>query len=261
MSSGLTFNPSSLKVTIGTAVFTATDASAGVTITAGSPSNGFTVDIDMTKYQTTPGINGEVKIEYNGTVNTNAVTKIDENHAVLKYSNDPTDSTTKTENPPVIVKTFSAKIVIDKIKEGEEATKLGEAVFVLKNTHGDNSGKFYKRDGDVVSWVASQDDATPVTTDENGAAEFEGLENGTYDLIETKAPTGYNLRKDPVPVTINGTNVDAGTLTVTSQVGNSAGAILPTTGGVGTTLFYMVGGIMVAVAGVLLITRKRMKAE
>ncbi|MBE6994414.1 MAG: LPXTG cell wall anchor domain-containing protein, partial [Ruminococcaceae bacterium] len=68
-------------------------------------------------------------------------------------------------------------------------------------------------------------------------------------------------RKDPVPVTINGTNEDAGTLTVTSQVGNSAGAILPTTGGVGTTLFYMVGGIMVAVAGVLLITRKRMKAE
>ena len=100
-----------------------------------------------------------------------------------------------------------------------------------------------------------------MTTDENGEAKFEGLEDGTYELIEVVAPAGYNLLTAPVEATVSGSDTDTTTLSVSKTIENNSGTVLPSTGGIGTTIFYVVGSILVVAAGVLLITKKRMSRE
>ena len=75
--------------------------------------------------------------------------------------------------------------------------------------------------------------------------------------METEAPEGYNLLDKAVEVKVEGSDTSAN-LNVTSPVANGTGAILPGTGGMGTTIFYVVGGTLVVAAAVLLITKKRM---
>lgn len=115
------------------------------------------------------------------------------------------------------------------------------------------------------------------TVGNDGVLRFEGLSAGTYTITEIKAPDGYNLLKDPITVTIGftvpeapstectwtytGTDIVNGTNTNHVTVINQSGSELPSTGGMGTTLFYIVGGILVLAAVVLLVTKKRMSAE
>jgi len=76
-----------------------------------------------------------------------------------------------------------------------------------------------------------------------------------YYLVGTKAPTGYNGLHDPIHLTVNGR------ASVHEDVTNNKGAELPSTGGIGTTLFYISGGILVLAAVILLVTKKRMSAN
>lgn len=112
-----------------------------------------------------------------------------------------------------------------------------------------------------------------ITTGETGALVINGLADGTYYLTEIKAPRGYNLLREPVKVTIGHKDAN-GKLTETSFVGNqtetdtsgvvkvenNAGAELPSTGGIGTTVFYVLGSAMALGAVILLVTKKRMAA-
>lgn len=112
-----------------------------------------------------------------------------------------------------------------------------------------------------------------ITTGETGALVINGLADGTYYLTETKAPRGYNLLREPVKVTV-AHKTENGKLTETSFVGNqtetdtsgvvkvenNAGAELPSTGGIGTTAFYVLGSAMALGAVILLVTKKRMAA-
>lgn len=115
------------------------------------------------------------------------------------------------------------------------------------------------------------------TVGTDGVLRFEGLSAGTYIITEIKAPAGYNLLTDPITVTIGftaptapstdctwtytGTAVVNETNTNQITVVNRAGTELPSTGGIGTTIFYVIGGVLVAAAGVLLIVKKRMSKE
>lgn len=113
-----------------------------------------------------------------------------------------------------------------------------------------------------------------ITTGETGALVINGLADGTYYLTETKAPRGYNLLREPVKVTIGHNKNANGKLTETSfvanqtetdtsglvKVENNAGAELPSTGGIGTTVFYVLGSAMALGAVILLVTKKRMAA-
>ena len=112
-----------------------------------------------------------------------------------------------------------------------------------------------------MAQLAAMTTITVVTTDAQGKANFDGLEDGTYELVEVEAPKGYNLLTSPVEVVIDGadaTETDLSPLTVTTPVENNSGTQLPSTGGIGTTIFYVVGTILVIGAGVVLITRRRM---
>ncbi|MBE5781588.1 MAG: LPXTG cell wall anchor domain-containing protein, partial [Clostridiales bacterium] len=125
-----------------------------------------------------------------------------------------------------------------------------------------------------------------------GTFSVTGLDHGTYYLKEIVAPDGYNLLTDAIKVTItptiaandaNGgvittleatvdmntgdsnivdvTATDTGLSTISFNVANNSGILLPSTGGMGTTIFYVAGGVLVLLALVLLISRRRMKNE
>lgn len=108
-----------------------------------------------------------------------------------------------------------------------------------------------------------------IQTDATGRFRIEGLDSGTYYLVETKAPAPYNVVPEPIVITIdkdgkiNATTDDGGNTTGLDEIKvlNQDGTELPSTGGMGTTLFYVIGGILVVAAVVLLITKKRMSAE
>jgi LPXTG-motif cell wall-anchored protein len=98
-----------------------------------------------------------------------------------------------------------------------------------------------------------------------GEVTIKGLDlDKTYQLVETEAPVGYNKLTDPWPVSTNAKVDDDGNITVQAtdfadtNVVNNTGSTLPSTGGIGTTIFYVVGGVLVVAAGVLLVTKKRM---
>ena len=259
MSDGLTFNRNSLAVKVGSADVTADTDKCTITYEATTAPNTFKVTIKVMNCK----VGDDIVVTYNATVNEKAIAVVSENKAELTYSNNPTDSESKTNTPPEIVKVYSAKIVIDKYEAGKEDTKLPNAKFVLYKEVTSETGKstvYYKwNDTDKkVEWVADMTDADVVKTDDNGAAYFNGLANGDYYLVETKAPDGYNQLTEPHKVTVAGSITDTTKLTAIAKVANSTGTELPSTGGMGTTVFYVLGFALVMGAVVLLVTKKRM---
>ena len=258
MSEGLTFKKD-VKVTVdGTDVTTACTPTYDVEKNA----NKFTVSIPVKSYP----IGKEILVTYSAVVNENAVAVVSTNEAKLTYSNNPTTGETK-DSQPQKKEVYSAKIVIDKFETDNENKKLEGAKFVLYKkapTAADpNAIQYYKKWDDTdptkaVSWVNTIAEATEVTTGSDGAAYFEGLADGTYYLVETKAPAGYNQLTGPKEVTVAGSTTDTTKLSVEAKVANSAGTLLPSTGGMGTTIFYVLGAVLVVGAGVLLVTKKRM---
>ena len=273
---------------------------------------GFTLTIDNLK--NFPYVNDDgrnyILVFYDAVLNENAEIGLpgNENTAYLEFSNNPNgDGTGRTEDDKVIVFTYE----LDGTKvDGETQAALQNAQFVLLN--GAKSEAAVVVDGKVTGWVkvateaAAGDVKIPETYEEwverygnqnviltsaaDGIFKIAGLDDGTYHLLEIKAPNGYNLLEDPVELVISATtangqdwnsgiaadaltgltitvdngavqNGDLDTGIVNVTVANNQGATLPETGGMGTTLFYIIGGLLVVGAGVLLVVRIRMKAH
>ena len=258
MSEGLTFKKD-VKVTVGGKDVT-TDCTT--TYNVDDNTNKFTVSIPVKSYT----IGAEIEVTYSALVNENAVAKISKNSATLTYSNNPSEGT-KNTTTPVEETVYSSKIVIDKYEKGSTTTKLEGAEFVLYKEVTPEGGttatkQYYKwnEENKKVEWVDTIANATTVKTDKNGAASFNGLADGTYYLVETKAPAGYNLLENPHKVEVKGGSTEAD-LSVNANVANSTGTTLPSTGGMGTTIFYVLGSALVLGAVVLLVTKKRMSTK
>ena len=118
-------------------------------------------------------------------------------------------------------------------------TKAADTVYYTVDPKGTNLIDMAQKDGDNYLY---------------SSAVVYGLDkDSTYYLEETKAPEGYNKLAEEKEVNLGSTT--------SIDVVNNAGSVLPSTGGIGTTIFYVVGSIMVVAAGVLLITKKRMSRE
>lgn len=198
------------------------------------------------------------------------------NSGYLEYSNNPYhtgegDTTSKT--PEDMVVDFTYQLAVNKVDNALKPLK--GAGFTL-----------YKYNGTVYEAVGTE--ITGVTT-----FEFKGVDAGQYKLVETTTPKGFNTvdelefivkaehdeTSDTPTLTsltvvdtdgnsLTATNTEAGKFVVTkkdglaaTQIINNSGSTLPSTGGIGTTMFYVGGGVLVAGAGVILITKKRAKKD
>ena len=169
--------------------------------------------------------------------------------------------------------TYTWKLPIYKYhKDGKTKKALAGAEFILyKGSEEENRDYAQVTDGKLTGWTQTKTEATKLVSGDDGMIAVEGLDADIYYLEETKAPRGYNKLAGPVKVEISHTVSDEGAhmthtlkqdTTVVEEVGieNNSGTELPSTGGMGTTIFYVFGSILVIGAVVLLITKKRMSA-
>lgn len=193
----------------------------------------------------------EIVVTYKATVTSDALQDNPaKNTATISYGNN-----SEFTSEPSEVEVYNAKISVIKYDGAKANNKyLAGAGFVLKNA----AGKYYKITNGVVSWVDTEADATEYTSGADGKlnGEFTGLANGTYTLIEKTVPAGYNKAADQT-FTIDKGDYTAENLKQQAEVENNKGSVLPSTGGMGTTLFYVVGGLMVAGAAIALIAKSR----
>lgn len=260
----------------------------------------FTVSFDDLKTVSGVTQGKYIIVEYTATLNTGAVIGLDgnPNTVYLEYSNKPnqsaagdTDNTGKTPQDRVIV--FTYELDTTKVDGQDTSKKLKDAKFVLLNA-GKNQVAKVDANNKLVGWetvdpenVTTWPAGSELTSDGNGLFKVIGLDAGTYNLREIAAPAGYNLLSQDVEVVItagtennqswngnpsealktlavtaNGTagtgNPDAGIASIT--IANNKGNTLPETGGIGTTVFYVLGSILVIGAVVLLVSKKRMNA-
>lgn len=166
--------------------------------------------------------------------------------------------------------TYTWKLPIYKYHmDGETKTALAGAEFILYKGTEENREYAQVTNGKLTGWTKTKTEATTLVSDTNGMIAVEGLDADIYYLEETKAPGGYNKLAGPVKVEISHTvSVEGADMTNTLkqdttvvekvEIENKSGTLLPETGGMGTTIFYVLGSILVIGAVVLLVTRKRM---
>ena len=288
LSKGLTYNNDAKVYIDGT-------ETNGFTVTATVNADGITtltVSCDDVK-ALGAGNSSVITVEYTAKLNENAVlgSAGNPNEVYLEYSNNPNKSEEGNnetgETPKDVVIVFTYKTIINKV-DSENAPLTGAAFKLEKLIKG--------KDGAAGTWTTVKEFTVDETTT---SFTFSGLDDGQYKLTETKTPAGYNTI-DPIYFVIEAThdatadtpaltvlkayltdengnkktevkdgetvNIDLGTVdltagSITTTVVNKSGSELPSTGGIGTTIFYVLGSILVIGAAVLLVTKKRMSTK
>lgn len=217
------------------------------------------------------GVDAVITIKYSAKITSDALTvDTGKNTASISYGENSQNTKSIPDND--VPHVYNASIVVKKwdTSNSQSKTALAGAGFVLSKTES-GSTTYYKiadatapATGKIVSWVPSIEDATEYTTSVDSSTNtatvtFTGLASGEYTLIEKTVPAGYNKAADQ-DITIAQSITEAN-LTQTAEVDNKTGSTLPSTGGMGTTLFYVLGGLLVAGAGVLLVTKRRMNGK
>lgn len=226
-----------------------------------------------------------LRVKYTATVNEHAVIgdEGNKNTAHLTYGNNST-----VESTPSETFTYTYEFNVFKFyKNGETETALAGAKFQLYKKVENTELYAVITDGKLVKWVAADsEEISTLTSEEARKIKISGLDADTYYLKEIEAPEGYNILTAPIKIVItestegsDGINADTdGKVEYTyndekSQAGddetdknvvkveNKSGTLLPSTGGIGTTIFYVVGGILMLGAVILLITKKKMGSK
>ena len=160
----------------------------------------------------------------------------------------------------VPVKLFTGELVLLKYGDGNVNNALANAEFVLYKDGEEVPLTFTKQENGKYKYAPDAEDATAtLVTDENGMIDVEGLDVGSYHFEETKAPEGYSINTDgkTLTLTVNG-DVATAKLYNEGQLNDTKLSALPSTGGIGTTIFTIAGCvIMIAAAGLFFASRKK----
>lgn len=290
LSAGLTFNSTSVRVyVVNGNTETQLDA-ADYTIDE-NPTDGCSFEVtvtDLKNLQTSVNVIGKsvIRVEYTAELNDNAVigqgvrltNQGNPNVAYLEYSNNPYDKTKTGKTPEDKVTVFTFELDVTKIDDAEKT--LNGAGFTLYKWNATGSGA---SDG---SWVKVGNEIVGTNSKPISSFTWTGLDSGEYKIVETTVPEGYTKANDilftvaatydtssdnprltalSVIITSGSTYVKGGAASSNLDTGkvnmsiiNTSGNSLPSTGGIGTTIFYVLGGIMAIGAATLLITKKRM---
>lgn len=253
------------------------DEETGTKITTGytvdtNPADGCTFEIVFDDLKNIPSVTAKsiITVTYKSQLNGNAVLgkKGNVNTAQLEYSNNPRGKGTGT-TPWDNVIVFTYKVVVNKVDQNRQPLEGAEFTLTKK-----------LKDG--------TENVIPMKIDTSNKALFtlSGLDDGVYTLTETVTPAHYNTIS-PITFTVNAdhtitweterredilTSLSGDTAsgeitftssktdgTLTTNVINNIGTTLPGTGGIGTTIFYVIGGGLMVAAAILLITKKRME--
>ena len=278
MSKGLTLDEGSWDIKVGTKSIKSSFA-----LTSAAGANGGTIwTWAAQNIKDEVSANSKVVLTYNATLNKDAVVGSagNPNTVVLKYDNNPNASGNGTPGgttPPDTNIVFTYKVVFNKVDADQKA--LTGADFKLeKKVNGAWTDVTTLGSGENKPTKAKDSLTSGGATAANAKFTFSGLDDGEYKLTETTTPSGYNtidpivftitaehdiLSDSPVLKSLNGTDGSEFTMTssegtLTANVVNKKGSTLPETGGIGTTIFYVLGSILVLGAVILLVTRRRM---
>lgn len=318
MCNGLTLDKTSIKVYVnGDLATEGTDTDEDVNAgkyTLTTTDHSFEVAFTKLNGNTSAAAGRDVVVVYTATLNLDGTDVVignpgNPNTSYAEFSNNPNgDQSGTAETPKSTAVVFTYKTDVDKIDPDGNA--LPNAGFTLYKKYkaevkgdkpnvagtipaGAKADTFPK---DEFWYEVKTIAATPAGT----SFEFAGIDDGTYILVESTTPNGYNTM-DPVTLGVSATHgadgmsstgysvsvLDAGnndfkadakggevkftkvnkeektlaTGEIYSEIVNKAGSTLPETGGIGTTIFYVLGGILVVAAAILLVTKKRMSAE
>lgn len=247
----LTDTVGSVKVTVAGDEETGTTAgSISGKFTVAAAGNGFTVTFEKNYILAHPG--AAVTVNYNAVITEAALLDAEsgltaDNTAKITFN--PNPNFEEDVEPDDKTEDYTYGLDVYKYEDGDTTKKLTGAKFIL-----------YAADGETVVRAETE-------VDTNGHISWNKLKPGTYKLVETKAPTGYRLDSTPHEIVISSTtaNTDDRTTANTTEtyffqkdVPNTPGSSLPSTGGIGTTIFYIGGSILVLAAAILLITKRRM---
>ena len=197
-------------------------------------------------------------ISYTAVLNENAVlaSATNDNEIYLNYNNG-----VETVHRYTHTKTYPLDIIKYAAEDGTK-TPIAGAHFTMKNTTDDSDVYFVvSTDGATYTVVAEDTEGATneIVTIADKKITVKGLDSDNYELTETKAPEGRNLLDKPVKVTINKTvSVEA---PAEIAIPNGTGSLLPSTGGIGTTIFYIIGGILIVAGFAYFIVRRKADAE
>ena len=261
LSKGLTFNEDSIQITDSKNKTLAKGSDYTVTTTNNSDNTTFQITF-LPSYLNTVDNSTVIDVTYNAVLNKDAIiangTTGNTNTAKLQYGNGST----------VEEKTNTYSFKFDLVKTDESSNLLAGAEFQIytKVSGGDPLAFVATADGYRLAQSGETDTVTTLVLKDKKAYTISGLNKQTYYLEETKAPGGYNRLTDRVAVDLavdsNLTSAEFNAEKLTNggfKVENHTGATLPSTGGMGTTLFYVIGGGLMVAAVVLLVTKKRME--
>ena len=220
------------------------------TIVVNEDGKGFTIDLsELVADTSNPNAGKKITVTYTAKVKELTVENTAGSHTA--------DATYGGNNVPV--KLFTGEITLLKYSDSDEANVLKDAEFEVSKDEAATPLKFKLQENGNYRYAPDAEDAsTVVKTNAEGKIVVEGLNVGTYHFKETKAPEGYSINTDGKDITLTQTGVATAIVKASGKLNDTKLNALPSTGGIGTTIFTIGGcAIMIVAAGLFFATRRK----
>ena len=220
------------------------------TIVVNEDGKGFTIDLsELVADTSNPNAGKKITVTYTAKVKELTVENTAGSHTA--------DATYGGNNVPV--KLFTGEITLLKYGDSNESNVLKDAEFEVSKDEAATPLKFKLQENGNYRYAPDAEDAsTVVKTNAEGKIVVEGLNVGTYHFKETKAPEGYSINTDGKDITLTQTGVATAIVKASGKLNDTKLNALPSTGGIGTTIFTIGGcAIMIVAAGLFFATRRK----